>query len=158
LSGNEEHQLGAEERDALDAIVERLIPTDETGPGAREAGVSRYILQALASDYSGFVEAYRDGLASLDSTARERAGGTFAAIGAEGQDALLVDIEAGRIGPPSLSTFFETVRQHAMEGMFGDPRWGGNIDQAGWKLLGYEGPKPVWSAAEQQLGPSTPAS
>jgi gluconate 2-dehydrogenase gamma chain len=154
LSGNEQHQLSAEERSALDALVERLIPTDETGPGAREAGVSRYILQALASDYSGFVDAYRDGLAALDSTAREQAGATFASIDAERQDALLVDIEAGRVGPPSLTALFETVRQHAMEGMFGDPRWGGNIDQAGWKLLGYGGPKPVWTAAEQQLGPS----
>ena len=158
MGGQEQDELGAEARDTLDAIVERLIPTDETGPGAREAGVSRYILRALASDYRGFCDTYRDGLAAIDAIAQEQDGGAFASLGPQRRDALLLEIEAGRAGSPSLAQFFETVRQHAMEGMFGDPRWGGNIDQVGWKLLGYVGPKPVWSAAEQQLGTLDAAS
>jgi hypothetical protein len=35
--------------------------------------------------------------------------------------------------------------------MFGDPGWGGNTDCVGWDLIGYPGPRPVWSAADQQI-------
>jgi gluconate 2-dehydrogenase gamma chain len=47
--------------------------------------------------------------------------------------------------------FFELVRRHVMEGMFGDPAYGGNRDRAGWELLGYAGPRLVWTEAEQRL-------
>src|SRR5262245_5386525 len=39
--------LTAAEADLLEAIVDRLIPTDALGPGAKEAGVTRYIDRAL---------------------------------------------------------------------------------------------------------------
>ena len=48
--------------------------------------------------------------------------------------------------------FFEVVLRHAIEGMFGDPAWGGNIDRIGWDLLGYPGPRHVWTPADQELG------
>ena len=35
----------------LDAAVERLIPTDELGPGGKEAGISCYIDQQLRSSW-----------------------------------------------------------------------------------------------------------
>ena len=35
----------------LDAAVERLIPTDELGPGAREAGVTCFIDRQLSSTW-----------------------------------------------------------------------------------------------------------
>ena len=40
--------LTAAEADALEAIVARLIPTDENGPGAAEARAAHYIDRALA--------------------------------------------------------------------------------------------------------------
>ena len=39
--------LTAAEADTLDAIVARIIPTDDRGPGAREARAGRYIDRAL---------------------------------------------------------------------------------------------------------------
>ena len=43
----------------------------------------------------------------------------------------------------------EPLLAHARQGMFGDPSYGGNVDRAGWALLGYSGPRPVWTAADQ---------
>ena len=36
-------------------------------------------------------------------------------------------------------TFFGTIYQNVMEGMFADPIYGGNRNKAGWKMLGYPG-------------------
>ena len=47
--------------------------------------------------------------------------------------------------------FFDSLRNHTIEGMFSDPAHGGNRDLVGWKLLGYPGPQPSYSHAEQQL-------
>jgi gluconate 2-dehydrogenase gamma chain len=123
---------------ALAAVLERLIPSDEHGPGAREAQVIRYVQRRRAEH----AEVYANGLAALD----EAAGTTFAELGAERQDELLHAAEA-RSDP-----FFALVLAHATEAMFGDPAHGGNADRAGWELLGYPGPAREWSEREQRLG------
>jgi gluconate 2-dehydrogenase gamma chain len=45
----------------LEAAVEHLIPTDELGPGARDAGVVVYIDRALASTWGVHGRQYRSG-------------------------------------------------------------------------------------------------
>ena len=52
---------------------------------------------------------------------------------------------------PDFAVFFDTVIQHSREGMFGDPRWGGNAEYIGWRLIGYPGPRHVWAHEEQQF-------
>ena len=52
---------------------------------------------------------------------------------------------------PTAPAFFEILRAHTVEGVFCDPIHGGNRDFAGWRLLGYPGPQPSYSHAEQQL-------
>lgn len=130
------NDLSGRERAILEAIVARLIPSDETGPGAREAGVVEYIERSLARAYERHRPAYADGLASLAD---------FPELPAERQDAILGARE--RQGDP----FFELVRGHAIEGMFCDPSWGGNAGGIGWDMLGYPGPRREWTAADQEL-------
>jgi hypothetical protein len=140
--------LGAVRLDVLEAVVARLIPTDENGPGATEARVARYISRALDGDYREHRPAYEKGLAAIDDQARLTLHSSFTALAPEQQDALLMDVECGR--SPS-HAFFELVLRHSIEGMFGDPQWGGNAEQAGWALLGYPGPRHVWSEEEQHI-------
>ena len=45
----------------LEAAVEHLIPTDELGPGARDAGVVVYIDRQLASTWGTHGRKYRSG-------------------------------------------------------------------------------------------------
>ena len=58
-------ELSWPERTTLDAVAGELIPADETGPGAREAGVVEYIEQSLAGEYAKHGAAYTAGLAEL---------------------------------------------------------------------------------------------
>jgi gluconate 2-dehydrogenase gamma chain len=123
--------LDALQTATLGAFADRLVPTDELGPGAIPAGAVEYVGQALAGD----------------ATARDRHGAAFADIAGAEQDALLSELELGASG-----AFFELVRRHVFEGMFGDPSYGGNRGRVGWELLGYDGPQAVWTEAEQRIG------
>jgi gluconate 2-dehydrogenase gamma chain len=145
--------LTASEADILEAIVTCLIPSDENGPGAAEARVSRYIERALATDYVGHRPAYASALAAVDDYARRTYERAFVRLSEEQRVSVLADMEAGSATgfEPSSTAFFELVRQHAMEGMFGDPRWGGNEGFVGWGLLGYPGVQAEWTEASQQL-------
>jgi gluconate 2-dehydrogenase gamma chain len=136
----------------VDAIAARLIPSDETGPGAREAQVVRYIERALSTEYSGHLVAYADGLAAVDRYATLTHGKEFVRLAPEQQDAVLRALERGETGlPPASGAFFELLRRHVLEGMFGDPAWGGNAGYVGWELLGYAGPRSEWTGEEQQI-------
>ena len=48
-------------------------------------------------------------------------------------------------------SFFDLVLRHTREGVFGDPRWGGNAERVGWGLIHYGGPKLIWTADDQQI-------
>lgn len=147
-----EHLSGAEAR-TLEAIVGRLIPADENGPGAHEAGAARYIDRALGSALADSLEIYRAGLAAVDALARSSGGRAFAELDAELQDRVLADVERG-IGQgfvPSAAMFFEVVRSHTIEGTFCDPAYGGNQDFIGWELIGYPGIRLAVAPADQAM-------
>jgi gluconate 2-dehydrogenase gamma chain len=131
----------------IQAACERILPSDETGPGAKEAGVVIYIDRQLAGPYgkdkyrytkAPFVESvpehgyqgketprevYRNGIKNL---------GNFADLPLAEQDQKLRGIQT--------TTFFRVLRQHTIEGMFSDPMHGGNAGLIGWQLIGYPGP------------------
>lgn len=143
----------ATEADIADAFVARLIPSDVQGPGAREARVLRYIDRALSGELAASRSAYTAGLAATDVHARSRFGAGFAALAPAQQDAVLNDLESNAAPgfTPNSRAFFDLVREHALQGMFGDPVHGGNADFIGWDLLGFPGVKLEFTEAEQQL-------
>jgi gluconate 2-dehydrogenase gamma chain len=116
----------------LEAIAMRIVPSDGT-PGAREAGVIHFLDQALATFAAPQKPMMLMGLADLNQKAAARWPGaaSFAALTPEQQDELLKSIESG--------PFFAGVRFATIVGMFGNPSLGGNQNQVGWKLLGFEG-------------------
>ena len=146
--------LTAAESATLEAILERLIPTDATGPGAREAQVGRYIMGALSGDLKSLRGAYSAGLASLDAYSTATLGAPFGQLAPEQQDAVLRDVEGDKATGflPNSSTFFETVREHALQGMFGDPYHGGNANFVGWDLIQFPGIKLTVPSVEQRIG------
>src|SRR5262245_13259689 len=99
--------LTATEMDTLEAIVERLIPSDDHGPGAKEARAARYIDRALGGALAASRQAYAAGLAALDRYAQSSHGAAFRALSAADQDAVLVEVEKGAAtGFPNGSTAF----------------------------------------------------
>jgi gluconate 2-dehydrogenase gamma chain len=145
--------LTAAESSTLDAIVARLIPTDDNGPGAAEARAGRYIDRALGGALASSREAYRAGLAAVDRYARTSRGAPFQQLSPENQDAVLRDMEndAASGFAPASSSFFNLVRAHTIQGTFCDPYYGGNAAFVGWDLIGYPGLRLAVTPDEQRL-------
>lgn len=144
--------LTAAEADLLDAVVDRLIPADALGPGARTARVPHYIDRALGGALASSRQAYAAGLAALDRYATTSRGAGFLGLSNGDRDAVLVDVEsgtaAGFVG--SSTRFFTMVLGHTRQGMFGDPYYGGNANFVGWDLLGYPGVRTMVTPADQR--------
>lgn len=157
--------FNAEEAAFVAAAVARLIPADELGPGAQEAGVPAYIDRQLAGAWGAGDRLYRSGPwpagtpsqgyqlpftpAELFRTAlgalsrRDAAAGEppFSRRPPPQQDAYLQRLQAGDgdlEGVPA-SVFFESLWAMTLEGFFGDPVHGGNRDMVGWRLIGFPG-------------------
>lgn len=113
----------------VEAIAAQIIPADET-PGAREAHAIYFIDRALMTFDSDKKKVYNEGLALLKQKTRKMKGGSFAGLTARQQIRLLKSIEK--------TEFFELVRTHTIMGVFANPEHGGNHDQIGWKLIGFE--------------------
>ena len=145
--------LTATESATLEAIVARLIPSDEHGPGALEAGAAHYIDRALGGALASSRDAYAAGLAAADVYAQAAKGAPFAQLSVEDQDGVLSDMErniATGFAPRS-STFFNLVRTHTIQGTFCDPYYGGNESFVGWDLIGYPGVRLRVPASEQRI-------
>lgn len=154
------------ERSFIEAAVERLIPSDESGPGAREAGVAFFIDQQLVGQYGyaakmymqgpwgigtpeqGYQlpltprEVYRIGVSETNDYCRHTYGGkTFDQLPPDQQDATLLALQKGDAHLPSFPApvFFQMLFDNTVEGFFADPLYGGNRDMIGWKLVGFPG-------------------
>jgi gluconate 2-dehydrogenase gamma chain len=150
-----QQSLTVEELEILDAMIGRLIPSDEHGPGAREAGALGYIDRELGGALARYREAYRAGLFALDGYAEAARGARFSELASAAQDSLLFDLQAGGAGGAEFgfldgsTAFFNMVRDHTWEATFGDPVYGGNRDFIGWDLIRYPGPRRAVTREDQ---------
>jgi len=121
----------------IDAAVAQIIPTDET-PGAREAKVIYFIDRALVTFDRDKQPAYRQGLNDLQAKTRELfpTAEKFSALSPAQQIKLLEAIDK--------TEFFELLRIHTVMGFLALPDYGGNYNQVGWKLIGFED-KPTYA-------------
>jgi gluconate 2-dehydrogenase gamma chain len=122
----------------LEAVTACVIPTDDA-PGAREAGVVRFIDRWLNRYEPDSKPAYTTGLQDLERRTRAKhpRAASFAALTPPQQIALLTTIEK--------SDFFGLVRSHSVMGYLGAPSYGGNRGEVGWKAIGFEN-HGIWQA------------
>ena len=146
--------LTASESDLLEAICARIIPTDASGPGAREARAAHFIDRALGGALAASKPAYTAGFAAFDRYCRSSRGKPFLELSERDQDSVLIDVETGAATgfQGSSAAFFGMVRTHTLQGTFGDPFYGGNANFVGWDLIGYPGVRTNVSAEDQRLG------
>lgn len=154
-----------DERSFIEPAVERLIPADENGPGAIDAGVPLFIDKQLGgawgagerlyrsgpwqpgADTQGYqlpftpAELFRNALRGIHRDLRRQGSASFVALGAARQDAYLKSLQDSRTvfdGVPS-TVFFESLLALTIEGFFSDPVYGGNKDMSAWKMIGFPG-------------------
>ncbi len=142
----------------VEAITGRIIPTDHE-PGAIEANCVNFIDKALAREDADSRPLYEAGLPSVDAVSEERFDKAFVNLAPEQQDEVLIALESGDAdgwpaGDVSPEEFFEAVRAHTIIAFLADPKYGGNRDYIGWKVVGYPGPrhKRGGYTPEQMLG------
>lgn len=150
----------------INAAVARLIPADELGPGAREAGVPEFIDRQMNTPYAtgsiwymqgpfnpdvpkemGYQlplvpkQIYNLGIADADEWCQGQYHQPFAGLTPEQQDAALSQFEAGSAAFKQLpsSLFFSYLLQNTREGFFSDPIHGGNKGMVGWTLINFPG-------------------
>ncbi len=148
-----ETALSAPRLHTLEAFVDRLVPKDELGPGAVECGAANYINVQLAGYLAPEKANFLEGLAGVDAFARGKYDAPFADLSPEKRDELLTAMDTGEAPNfPNARAFFNRVRRLTLEGMFGDPHYGGNKNFAGWDLIQYPGPRLATTAEMQKMG------
>jgi gluconate 2-dehydrogenase gamma chain len=156
----------------LNAACERLIPRDDSGPGALDAGVPEFIDRHMQTPYAAgdiwymqgpFVEAapefgyqgrlpvrdiLRVGIKAIDAHCQSTLGGkTFSEAEQSQQETLLSAAETGELELENISAkeFFNQLLAETRMGYFCDPIHGGNKNMAGWKMVGYPGARADYS-------------
>jgi gluconate 2-dehydrogenase gamma chain len=137
----------------LRAIIARIIPSDENGPGALEARADRFIDRALGGALKNQRAAYTAGLAAVDAFSQSSKGAAFAKLAPADQDAVLTEISANRATGfnGGSGQFFNLLRTNTIQGTFSDPFYGGNDNFIGWNLIGYPGSRIAVSANLQLI-------
>ena len=150
--------LTAEEAETLAAICDCLIPSDEHGPGAREARAVHYIDKSLASHNSEARHSYSVGLNAINEFARKTRGEIFPKLLLDQQNSILLAVQTNKISGfiPNGSGFFNMLRSHTIDGTFCDPYYGGNQEFIGWDMLHYPGIRLGVSEADVSAGASLP--
>ena len=170
--------LTADEKRFLDAAVERLIPGDASGVGARDAGVVTFLDRQLAGPYGmartwylrgpwpsgtkqqGYQsrmnpsEMYRAAIRDIQAWCRQHHGKPFESLSVKEQDAVLHGLDSGDIKLPSVASqeYFTILWNNTQQGYLADPMYGGNHDFAGWKLVGFPGPRYNYTNEIEQYG------
>jgi gluconate 2-dehydrogenase gamma chain len=163
--------LSAAEVAFVDAAVARLIPADELGPGAKEAGVTYFIDQQLFGGWGAMAKMYRQGphaegtpqqgyqspltphevyraaIADINGACMKQYGRSFEKLTVAQQDEVLRALDEGKFPMEAVPArfFFNLLLDNTIEGFFSDPIYGGNRDKVGWKLVGFPGVAAVYT-------------
>lgn len=120
----------------LTAAVDRVLPRDDD-PGALDANVPEYIDRILQTPpleqmRSNFVP----GLSALERRAQRMFKTTFAEATPAQQDELLTLFKDSP-EQTGEARWYEMLMVLTLEGFLGDPSYGGNKGEVGWKLVGF---------------------
>jgi len=162
----------------LDAAVARLIPADELGPGAKEAGVTYFIDQQLFGAWGTMAKMYRQGphaegtpqqgyqspltpqevyraaIGEINAACAKHYSQPFAKLTGAQQDEVLRSLDEGKFPLDAVPArfFFNLLLDNTIEGFFSDPIYGGNRDKVGWKLVGFPGVAAAYTAYVDKHG------
>ena len=150
----------------IEAVVDHMVPKDELTGSGTEIGLATFVDRALAGGWGkgdrlymqgpwlpgtpnqGYQlpltpsELYRAAILGCDAHCRKTYAKDFAGCSAEQKEAFLKDLQAGKVelgGGLPARVFFAMLYENVMEGLFGDPVYGGNKDKVGWKMIGFPG-------------------
>jgi len=149
------NRIGREAR-TLEAICDQIIPEDQD-PGAVSAGVVNYIDRQLSGRFKNLRKVYRQGIVEIERQCVGKYGKRFAELAYQKQREFLAVLDCDKAWDgTSLRAFFRLVVRHSMQGFYGDPRHGGNIERVSWKMVGLPYP-PVRGRFQYDINAATQA-
>ena len=107
----------------------------------------RYGFQSLLTPR----EMYRTGLSALNGYTNAQHGKNFEDLSEAQQIGLVENLEDDAVSAftqPSGKEFFQLVQTDTLDGMFGDPVYGGNRNFAGWRLVGFPGAQRAYTETD----------
>ena len=127
------------------ALAEQIIPADEHGGGATEAGVIHYIDRQLVAVFDYDQVVYQQGIASLQATCLDKHGKRFEMLEPGLQQNICLKMEQNALpgeawGDLPQARFFNLVIRHSMQGFYGAPRHGGNRNYMSYQMMGLDFP------------------
>ena len=157
--------LTATEAAFVEAFVDVLVPADEVTPSGTDLGLATFIDRQLAGAWGkgdrlyqqgpwaqgapgqGYqlpltpAEFFRAGIAAVNKHCKDEYGKELDRLPAADKQRVLENLDKNMLKLDHISgkQFFDVAYQAAMEGMFGDPIYGGNKNKAAWKMIGYPG-------------------
>jgi gluconate 2-dehydrogenase gamma chain len=187
-SGYQPTYFDAAEWRFINAATDRLIPSNDDGPGALDLHVPEFIDRQMETDYGhgarwylqgpfrpeadftlGYQlsytprELYRVSISELNAWCVETRGEEFAELDGGIRDEVLGLLQMGHVTLPSVkaSEFFIQLLANTKEGYFADPMYGGNRDMGSWKMIGFPGARADfkdWAAQPGKIYPLGPVS
>ena len=110
--------LTREQADLVAAIAEQIIPRTDT-PGARDAGVHRFIDTMLAEYYSADDRAaFMAGLAAVDASAQRASSRSFVSLSLPEQRRVLTPFDAEAYRGATRPPFFRTMKELTLLGYY----------------------------------------
>jgi gluconate 2-dehydrogenase gamma chain len=156
----------AQEAAAVEALVDRLIPSDDLSPGGKDCGCAIFIDRQLAGPYGRFegyymagpfqkgtkqqgpqspvtpAQHYRTALAAFDAACRSKySGKSFVDLADAEKDEAIKGLEDGSLTLEGTDAqeFFKLILKDTQNGFLADPIYGGNKNMASWKMIGFPG-------------------
>lgn len=128
-----------QEATVVDQMAAQIVPSDEA-PGSKEADVLNFIDIQLTQAYQRYQDDYRNGLKAVQETAIQLFGKKFDDLNQEQQVELMLALESNQAPDgiwkdPTAPQFFRMIRDHSLQGFYGDPRHGGNKEYVSYKML-----------------------
>ena len=109
----------AEENRTVVEMSERIIPADDSSPGAKAARVSEYIDLVVSESPDATRQAWRDGLAAVNKMSGEKFSKPFADASVEQQVELLKAISKNERNPQTVEErFFRTIKNATIDGYY----------------------------------------
>lgn len=153
----------------VEAVMERIYPKSDAGPGAKALGAAYYLDSQLAGQYGSNAKEYMQGpfyeglptqgyqsplrraeyftlgFGKLNDEAKDKHDKAFQELEEKDMDAILQDFQDGKIDmgvPEKIATapfFFTMLRAVTLEGVYSDPVYRGNRNMDGWKMKDFPG-------------------
>lgn len=145
-------ELSPNERRAFAAAQARLLPSEESAPGAPQVHATTYLESALLDPGipSKHVVHLRKGIRTLDAWAKQNGASDFVSLAPDGQDRALRAFAQTGAG----LWWMRTLLGFTLEALLGDPARGANPQQRGWQWARHRPgfPRPVepgWRPTER---------